>query len=460
MTNDETLTLPQQIASRDGDRLGRYDDNLSFYQGSQWPEVARRGERRLTLNYGRAFVDKSVSYLMGEMSFAVDPLPDAAVQQPAASGQTRPSGGVSTKEAPATSPETARAAEEALYAVRDANNLEQLDFDTELDTAVLGDGCYKVYWDRKERTVRVTAPDVKGIFAWWAAEDFNSISRVASRYQLSAEQAHRRYGYEGNTDPVTAVEGWTRERFEFWIEGELIRSGPNPYRFIPFVIFPNMRLPKQFWGISDLEAFKQPAKELNRAVSALSRIIELSGNPIAVLENVDKAEDIAVSPGAIWELPEQARAYLLDLLSGGGVRLHVDYIDLLYRALHDLSETPRASFGDNRRGLSGVALEMELQPLLQKVKRKRLIRTGVYRRRNEMILRLMDRFTGTGHAPHRTRVLWGSVLPEDRARLIDDEVKLVAARIHARRTAMDNLGTDDAEAEIVRVHEDGRAPER
>lgn len=42
-----------------------------------------------------------------------------------------------------------------------------------------------------------------------------------------------------------------------------------------------------------------------------------SGNPIAVLENVTEAQDIAVAPGAVWEVPEKARAYLLDLLQGG-----------------------------------------------------------------------------------------------------------------------------------------------
>ena len=38
-----------------------------------------------------------------------------------------------------------------------------------------------------------------------------------------------------------------------------------------------------------------------------------------------------MQPGAVWEIPERAKAYLLDLLQGGGVKLHVDYIDLLYR---------------------------------------------------------------------------------------------------------------------------------
>jgi hypothetical protein len=38
--------------------------------------------------------------------------------------------------------------------------------------------------------------------------------------------------------------------------------------------------------------------------------------------------------------------------------------------MHDLSETPRTAFGDAGRDLSGAALEVEIQPLVQKVQRK------------------------------------------------------------------------------------------
>ena len=54
-------------------------------------------------------------------------------------------------------------------------------------------------------------------------------------------------------------------------------------------------------------------RELNRALSQLSLILELSGNPTAVLENVSESQDIVVQPG---ELLEGARAYLLDLRKG------------------------------------------------------------------------------------------------------------------------------------------------
>ena len=134
----------------------------------------------------------------------------------------------------------------------------------------------------------------------------------------------------------------------------------------------------------------------------------------------------------------------------------MDYIDLLYRTLHDLSESPRTAFGDNQRGLSGIALEMELHPLLQKVKRKRVIRTAVYRRRCDLVLRILERMTGESFGGHRSRMVWGPILPQDRGRLVHDEEVMVGAGIHSRRRAMDELGVEDPEAEFRRWLEEGR----
>ena len=226
----------------------------------------------------------------------------------------------------------------------------------------------------------------------------------------AAEEVGSLYRVKPKDKTATIVEVWTERDFELWIDDILVEKKPNPYGFIPFIIYPNLREPKKFWGISDLPQIMEPQRELNRAMSQLSRILELSGNPIAVLENVEESEDIAVRPGAVWNIPEDAKAYLLDLLQGGGVRLHIDYINLLYRTLHDISESPRAAFGGTERDLSGVALEIELQPLLQKVRRKRLIRTAVYNRRNRLILKLLEKYQGENFGDNHLRVVWGPVL--------------------------------------------------
>ena len=285
-------------------------------------------------------------------------------------------------------------------------------------------------------------------------------------YELvkAGKHPHFRFVQDFYTSPVpnrpdsTIVEVWTADTFDIWLDNVLHESRANPYGFIPFVVFPNIREPKRFWGVSDVPAIMEPARELNRAFSQLSMILELSGNPIAVLENIEDASDITVQPGAVWEVPESSRAYLLDLLQGGGVRLHTEFIDLVYRALHDLSESPRPSFGDNARGLSGIALDIELNPLVQKVRRKRLIRTSVYERRARMILRILERNRGLDFGPVRPKVNWGPILPQDRSRLVRDEETLVRSGIHSRRRAMSNLGIQDPDRELTLLAEEAPLP--
>jgi hypothetical protein len=419
------IEIVNQLAERDRERIRGYRDLLEFYQGKQWPGRERWGEKRLTFNYSRVFIDKLTSYLMSGINFTVEALPD-------------------TPEALAA----AERAEKALTRVYEANGLEQLDFETETDCAILGDGCYKVVWDPDIKDIRVTAPDIQGLFVWWMGDNLSRVWRVAARYILSAEEVRLLYRIKIVSKPCVVVEIWTDKEFALYLDNALLEKKPNPYGFIPFIIFPNLREPKKFWGTSDLVQVMESQRELNRAMSQVSHILELSGNPVAVLENVEGSTDIAVRPGAVWNIPEDAKAYLLDLLQGGGLQLHINYIDLLYRTLHDISESPRAAFGGSDRNLSGVALQIELYPLMQKVIRKRLIRSSMYNRRNQMILKLLEKFRGEDFGEYRLRTVWGGVFPEDRAQIVANEQTLVNTGIHSRKRAMDEVGVKDPEAEF------------
>lgn len=248
------------------------------------------------------------------------------------------------------------------------------------------------------------------------------------------------------------VEEWTDARWRVTVAGQAVRDEANPYGWIPYVVLANNPRPHAFWGESDLIDLFAVCRELNGRMSVLAKVLELSGAPIAVLENVDSAEGIAVGPGATWELPEGAKAYLLDLLSGGGGGLHVDYVNLLFRALHDLSETPRTAFGDSGRDLSGAALEVEIQPLVQKVARKRRGWDALFRQRNARLLDLLERFGGIDCGGLRqTTTIWPNILPSDAESAVQNEVRLVASGIHSRRTAVAALGGNDPEGELARV---------
>jgi hypothetical protein len=414
---------PSQLARMDSERLASYRTNLDFYNGSQWPTTSRN--RQLVFNYAKASIDKCTSFLMQGLGFACYP-------------------GEETDELKAR----VRKAEQLLHQVYEQNNLQQLDWETEVDAAVLGDGCYKVIWDTDKKRIRITAPDVSGIFAWWLGDDTSRVWRVASRYTLTQDEISILYGRTIEKKQATITELWTAKDFQLYLDTDLIESKPNPYGFIPFITFPNVKKPKQFWGESDIPVLVQPQRELNRALSQLSRILELSGNPIAVLENIGSAEDIKVQPGAVWAIPEDAKAYLLDLLQGGGIRLHIDYIDLIYRTLQDISETPQAAWGGTEKDISGTALNIELGSLVQKVVRKRTIRTNTYHQRNALILKLAEMYMHENFEGINHRVVWGQILPQDVARQAQNEQLLVQAGVHSRRTAMDELGIQDPDEEF------------
>jgi hypothetical protein len=74
MTNEIVLS---QLARLDMERIKSYRELLDFYYGRQWEGRERRGERRLTFNYAKVFVEKITSYLMSDISFTVDPFEDS-----------------------------------------------------------------------------------------------------------------------------------------------------------------------------------------------------------------------------------------------------------------------------------------------------------------------------------------------------------------------------------------------
>lgn len=437
---------PSDLANLDRDRFSAYKAALDFYNGTQWEKQSRN--RQLVLNYAKITVDKVTSFLMNEINYSFEPLPGAGTAPSSKTGAIVPR--AESKAFTPAEKDAAKQAEDLIYTVLDQNNAQELDYTTEIDTAVLGDGCYKVTWDAIEKRVRITAPDVNGLFAWWKGDDLNQVYKVASRYQLSAEEIELIYKKTITKKIAMLTELWTDKEFMLFIDNDVLEKKPNPYGFIPFVIFPNLRKPKQFWGVSDVPSLMESQRELNRAMSQLSRILEVSGNPIAVLEGVESSEGIQVSPGQVWNIPPDTKAYLLDLLQGGGIRLHCDYIDLIYRSLHDVSEIPRAAFGGVNAQMSGVALQVELQSLHQKVLRKRLIRTNVYKRRNKLILKLWAKFTGQDLTQTTHRVLWAAVIPNDKASDAQNEQLLVQSGIHSRRTAMDNLAVRDTQLEFDR----------
>ena len=438
-----TVGLPADLKKRDSKRLAKYKLYLAFYAGAQYTGIARGTKlRRLTVNYTRTFVRKISSYIMKGFAITVEPNGDSEEHR-----------------------RLAAAAEDAWYEIAQNNGLTRIDMATEIDCATLGDAGYRVGWDAALKRVAITAIDVGSVYVWPHPTDPLQFTRLAYRYELTAEQLAVAFSglYTGKTSTIV-TEDWTDDGLNIWIDDENTPAIvlPNPYGFVPFVVYPNEQVPKEFWGESDIEPLMEMARELNNEYSRLSNLMELSGNPIAVLAGVDDASGVETFPGAIWTLPEDAKATVLDMLSSGAATAHLAYLEDVRRVMHDISEIPRTAFGgDTSRQLSGVALEVELEPLLQKAGRKRAIRGDAYRNRALMAFRISDQFADTTLADSgRITISWDALTPRDRTREIQDELALTgnAQPLSSRHSAMARLGVPDPDAEIARIEADAPEP--
>jgi hypothetical protein len=418
------------VVTEDAARLMRYKQSLDFYNGKH--DVGRLGigARVIVGNYGAAFVRKSASYLFpGPVVVGVDAADKSAAGQGAADR-----------------------AQKALVDVALSNRLDLADLGTAIDAGVLGDGAYKITWDDQGERVRMVPVDPHTLSITTAGDDVRRVVHVCQSYDAEAATAGALYAVDLPAGQATVREEWTDTGYRVTVGTQIVHDGLNPYGWIPYVIFPNMPRPHQFWGESDLALIMDVNVALDRRLSILNHILELSGNPITVLEGVDGSQGVNVAPGALWTLPEGSRAYLLDLLQGGAIGQHLQFIEQLYRVLHDVSEMPRSSFGDAGATTSGVALEFVLQPLIQKTKRKRLIWTEVIERRSRMALRLLERFGGLDLGAYRVddlivRAIWPAMLPTDTHQVATDEAALYAAGIHSLSTAQRVTGIEDPERE-------------
>ena len=419
------------MTANDAARRTRYRQYLLFDAGKH--DVGRLGigATAVVVNYAAIFVRKGASYLMPEpVRYRVLP-PDASTAASAAAVRC----------------------EHLLAAVSRTDDLDLVDLATAIDAAVLGDAAYKVTYDATERRVRVVAVDPQSLYVETAPDNPRGVVTVRQYGAVGGQggQGGRGaggYAIGGHAVGGYALEEWTATTYRRIVNDATVWEGANPYGCIPYVIFPNSPRPHDYWGESDLVQLIGLNQQLDRRLSVLASLLELEGNPVTVLTNVAGSAGIEVAPGAVWELPSGATAHTLQLFDGDGARVHLDTIEALYRALHDLAEMPRSAFGDASGVTSGTAMEAILQPLIQRTKRNRLIWTSALARRAGLILTLAARFGLIdlgGYPPDAfiVGITWPPIIPADRHDIVADEIALTAAGLHSRQTAMDALGVTD-----------------
>lgn len=432
-------TLPALIRADDGftARKRRYSLNQAYYDGDHAIRTSRRRRGTVTTprNLTRLFIDTTTDFIGSPTVTWGDQ-------------------GVGPQ------------LDEYLARVLDDNNAEIVDHATELSTAILGDGAQKTTWDIEQRRVRIVRVDPAGLYLHTNPADPDDVLIQAQQYQLSpfdfpVDLSGRPLASRSQKALVT--EAWTPQTWEIWLDDELLDSQPNPYGgLMPYLVWPNTRRPSDAWGQGDGEPIKEMQDAYNEKTADLDRLIELASS-IVVLSGVDGGDtaiaglDYAVRPGQVWEIPADARAYLLELLTQSAVGQRLWDINALREVMHQIARVPVAALGDTGRDISGKALEIEVAPLLRLVARKRLTRTAAHRQRAIAIASLAAQFDGQpDHGDLRPDVTWSDPLPEDRAAEITLANALLALGA-SRATALSMAGIADPDDELAARRQEDRA---
>lgn len=405
--------LMDAVAAEELERQLRFKRAWEAYYGrTPKPLKVRQGglDDNVQVNYARLIVNKGVSFLFGQdVTFELD--------------------------------ETQQTVEEDwLQECWDSLGGALLLQKLALNGAVCGHAWAKLAAPRVDSQVlypRVIVLDPANVSVGLALDDIEQVEWYKIQYN----------SVDPHTGEPVVRRQWIEPDGAFWmITDEESRGGggwkqveetPWRYEWPPIIDCQNLPLPNEFWGMSDLES---DVLELNRSIdfslSNTARIIRFHGHPKTWGKgfSLDQLK-VAIDETIVLNSPE---AELHNLEMESDLSSSIAFYDRLREALHEVSQVPEVATGklEGIGALSGLALQILYQPLMEKTEVKRRTYGGLLVELNRRLLEM------GGFGPdNRTVLHWPEMLPTDamaerQTALLDEQLGV------SRDTLLQQLGYD------------------
>jgi hypothetical protein len=357
-------------------RIQRYNEGWRFYFGKHWLFKREDGEPLVTFNYYRKIIDKAVAFLVAKGFQIRTPESLELVTKP------------------------------FLDEVWEYNARDPLAWDIATTGGVTGDVFLMITYEEPSAMQRRINPFSQGhirvnllgseqVYPTW--DPLNTDTLIAARIETIyyAERGTRqldredRVNHEGRqlyTKRFTQI--ITRDQIVEQYHGDQPMVRPNVLGEIPLVHIRNLGLPKEYYGLPDGADLIDLQREFNEKATDISDVINYHSAPVTVVTGA-KAKQLERGPRQIWSgLPKDASVFNLKL--EGDLTAAQNYLELVKKCIHELSDTPEGSLGAQQpiSNTSGVALHMQYQPLIEKTQRKKAQYEPGFEQVNYFMLRI------------------------------------------------------------------------
>ena len=438
------------LNSEQSERFNNIKKYWNFYEGYHWENLPETDGVQLTINYCKAFVNKYVSFELGNgFSFNTsEKMNDVKV----------------TSEGKTTF--------EYLKSIWKDNGGDSLINEIGQMKSVTGEAWVHVHYSPagsfddpfniydKGRMELLLIP-TSAVFPDWNPHRRGELLRLLITYQYRKVEVN----------PITQKRSekialykqiWTKDKVEVVDDGNKSVYA-NKYGVIPFAYFKNLTVAGRNEGKSDLEDIIPINMELNMKTSDISEIIDYHSAPITIVTGA-KIGNLEKGANKVWGgLPKGSSVQNLSLNSDLGAS--TTHVAFLKKAMCEVGSIPESALGGDMAvsNTSGVALHISQAPLVEITRVKRGETKKGLELLNGMILLISvleglisrgDINTITNEDFYTTEVEIPDTMPKDYLIELQQIQQEFAMGLEDRAGAMKRLNRNDIDKRLEEIDRD------
>lgn len=449
--NTKTANNLLELSSEQVIRRERIRRAWNFYEGYHWEELPETDGVEMTLNYVRAFINRFVSFELGNgvrilsheklKGVEVDKTEHLEMSEYLRKVYENNGGGAF---------------------LLDLGQMKSVTGEAWVLVNFLGlDEIEDPYEEYETGRVQLLLQPTGCVFPVYDSHRRDSLKSVMVTYLYNKQVMNP---VTGSTSTKQAVykQIWTKTEIRVIDDGHE-EVYPNLYNIIPFVCIRNVSLSASNVGQSDIEDLIPINIELNRKSSDISEIIDYHASPVTIVKG---AKIGALEKGAnkVWGgLPPTASVE--NLTMNTDLTASNTFAKELKQAMIEIGGLPESLLGGatNISNTSGVALQYANLPLVEKNKTKTPLTKKGLENLNKMIIYisikegLIEKPSNVTNAEfYFTSVETKDTLPKDEMSMLQQIEYKLKLGLTTRKRALEMLGEENAEKILDEVTEENK----